>query len=129
MIPIAIHPGSSEERHLLDLFGQLGEQDRVILLTFAQFLAARTTNADTRPTLVAPEPPRDFPRPPEETVVGAIKRLSQSYFMLDRRDMLNETSSLMAAHVLQGCPTEEVIESLERVFQSHYEKYLETWRK
>jgi hypothetical protein len=45
-----------------------------------------------------------MPRPSQESVVAAIKRLSKTYEMLDRGPMLNETSALMSAHVLQGRP-------------------------
>ena len=72
-----------------------------------------------------PLEPERIPRPKEESVVGAIKRLSHSYFMLDRSAMLNDTSSLMGAHVLQGRPASEVIDELEALFARHYVKYRE----
>lgn len=127
---MSTYQGDTEEQRLLHLFGQLNGQDRATLLAFAQFLAARNDSADTAMSApVAPESPCNVPRPPDETVVGAIKRLSQTYYMLDRRNMLSETSSLMAAHVLQGRPTLEVITELEEVFQNHYQKYLEAWSR
>lgn len=44
--------------------------------------------------------------------------------MLDRSKLLNETSALMAQHVMQGRSAVEVIDELEVVFQTHYEKVL-----
>jgi hypothetical protein len=58
-------------------------------------------------------------------VVKAIKRLSESYFMLDKDHMINETSALMAQHIMQGRAAAEVIDELEAVFSRHYQKRLE----
>jgi hypothetical protein len=41
--------------------------------------------------------------------------------MLDPGAMLNETSALMAAHVLQGRDAGAVIDDLERLFLAHYQ--------
>lgn len=113
-------PASPEERRLTRLFRSLGETDRHALLAFAEFLAQ-----EERPGL-APESPREptaLPRPPGETVIGAIRRLSLSYSMLDRGAMLHETSALMSAHVLQGRDAAEVIATLEVLFERHYQDY------
>ena len=69
-----------------------------------------------------------IPRPEAESVVAAIRRLSASYFMLERRDMLNETAALMSAHVLQGRPAPKVVEELEALFEARYQQYRETYR-
>ena len=45
--------------------------------------------------------------------------------MLDRSKMLNETSSLMTQHVLNGRAATEVIDELEIMFKRHYEKLVE----
>jgi hypothetical protein len=42
--------------------------------------------------------------------------------MLDKAKMLNETSALMAQHIMQGRDAEEVIDELEQVFATHYER-------
>ena len=68
------------------------------------------------------EEPVNLPRPENESVVAAIRRLSKSYRMLDKSDMLHETSDLMSSHVLKGRPAEEVIDELEVLFLRHYEK-------
>jgi hypothetical protein len=116
-------PGSArdDERRLVKLYRSLAPEDRHLLLAFGEFLVSRgaTNGAETQGALK----PERIARPQVETVVGAIKRLSRSYFMLDRSAMLNDTSSLMGAHVLQGRPTSQVIDELEILFAQHYEKY------
>jgi hypothetical protein len=41
--------------------------------------------------------------------------------------MLNETSSLMAAHVLNGRPARDVIDDLEALFARHYDAYRDSY--
>jgi len=111
------------ERKLVKLYRSLASEDRATLLLFAEFLASR--RAESIQEEQGPIEPERIPRPQGESVVGAIKRLSRSYFMLDRSTMLNDTSSLMGAHVLQGRPADEVIDELETLFARHYAKYQE----
>ncbi len=108
------------QRRLLALFSSLGAQDRASLLAFAEFLAARAVPA-AEPMDVAE--PRVVPRPERESVIAAIRRLSEGYHMLDKSLMLHETSALMSAHVLQGKPAAEVIDELEQLFVTHFERY------
>ncbi len=128
MIPLQKKSLKPAQRRLLDLFDRLGEQDRATLTAFAEFLAARgdgqLQSAEESAGPVAPEP---IPKPEKESVVGAIKRLSKSYHMLPRQDLLNETSSLMSSHVLQGRPAAEVVEELEVLFLAHYDRYRRQW--
>ena len=42
--------------------------------------------------------------------------------MLDKAELLNETSVLMTQHIMQGRPADEVIDELEHVFLNHYQK-------
>jgi hypothetical protein len=112
---------SKAHRRLLDAFEALGEQDRETLLAFAEFLARRAEPA------VSPKPrplaePKPLPRPAQESVVAAIRRLSDSYFMLDRGVLLHDASSLMSAHVMQGKPAAEVIDELEELFHRAYDR-------
>jgi hypothetical protein len=111
------------ERRLIKLYRSLGGAEQRTLLSFAEFLAARDA-PEEQEAQIALEP-EQIARPREESVVAAIKRLSRSYFMLDRSAMLNETSSLMGAHVLHGRPRREVIDELEVLFTRYYEKYRE----
>jgi hypothetical protein len=114
--------GGSHRRQLLALFERLPDADRETLLAFAEFLAAR--QAAARPAPGPPEAPNPAPRPAGESVVAAIRRLSAGYPMLDRRLLLNTTSSLMAQHVLHGRGAVEVIDELERVFAALYRDFL-----
>jgi hypothetical protein len=97
----------------------MDERDRETLLALAEFLGSR----GSPPESAGPKEPKPEPRPPGESVVGAIKRLSRTYYMLDRSAMLNETSSLMAAHVVNGRPAAEVVGELEAMFERYYSKY------
>jgi hypothetical protein len=114
-----------KERELLRLFGELDTQDQASLLAFAEFLASRSSEEEAdleqEPTPLQPKP---IPRPAKESVVKAIKRLSSSYYMLERDKMLDDTSSLMTAHVIQGRSAHSVIDDLEELFELHYQRYL-----
>ncbi len=112
----------SGERQLMRFFRSLQPGDRSTVLAFAEFMAGRGADVAAQPP-PGPREPEQIPRPATESVVGAIKRLSKSYYMLDRSTMLNETSSLMGAHVLQGRPAGPVIDELEALFARYYEKY------
>lgn len=50
----------------------------------------------------------------------AIKRLTRTYPMLDRRKLMGPTSLLVSQHALQGRPAAAVIDELEMVFARHY---------
>jgi len=117
VIPPQITGGGAQGKELLRLFKGLSEAQQETLLSFARFLA---TQVDDTPQEL-PEP--DFqPRPEGESVVKAMKRLSATYHMLDKSKLLNETSALMAQHVMQGRPAGEVIDELEQVFEMHYRR-------
>jgi hypothetical protein len=113
--------GSESERRLVRSFRALADAERDILLAFAEFLVQRGEAKPERHQ--GPRDPAPMPRPSEESVVAAIKRLSKTYEMLDRGPMLNETSALMSAHVLQGRAANEVIDELEALFARHYREY------
>jgi hypothetical protein len=119
---------SAQERRLLKILRALTAQDQKTLIAFAEFLMAGGSGADApagaADTLPIPVEPQHEPRPPQETVVGAIKRLRRVYPMLDPGDMLHETSTLMAMHVLQGRNAAEVIDELEVLFVSRYRAQL-----
>jgi len=112
----------SGKRRLLEFYSKLSEQDQTTLTAFAEFLASRSPEDATVKQI--PRNPLDIPRPERESVVAAIRRLTETYPMLERQGLLNETSSLMAAHVLQGRAAQDVVDELEQVFRSHYEQFL-----
>jgi hypothetical protein len=109
---------SAGKRKLLDRFGQLDDEQQETLLAFAEFLVTRPALADD----ADPVEPQGIARPAEETVVMAVRRLTQTYPMLDRRILFNEASGYMAEHALAGRPAAEVIDELEAVFARHYER-------
>lgn len=117
MNPVVPKKKESPEKRLLKLFEQLPEAERKTVLDFVEFLAARTPAQPKE--IPRPEP---IPRPESESVVKAMRRLSSTYHMLDKAKMLNETSVLMAQHVMQGRAAAEVIDELEVLFETHYKR-------
>nr|VFK42281.1 MAG: hypothetical protein BECKTC1821E_GA0114239_101810 [Candidatus Kentron sp. TC]VFK49181.1 MAG: hypothetical protein BECKTC1821D_GA0114238_10713 [Candidatus Kentron sp. TC]VFK56159.1 MAG: hypothetical protein BECKTC1821F_GA0114240_100937 [Candidatus Kentron sp. TC] len=111
----------AQTKELLRLFARLPDDEKRTLLAFAEFLAVRLDSETASQDGAIPEPILT-PSPENETVIAAIRRLSKSYPMLDKATMLNETSSLMAEHVLRGRPAPEIIRKLDAAFQRHYEK-------
>ena len=113
-----------EERRLLASYDSLDPSGRETLLAFAEFLVGRrgVTEELADPATLQPKP---IERPDRESVVKAIKRLSETYYMLQREHLLDQTSSLMMSHVLQGRDAVSVIDELEIVFSEHYERYLQ----
>ncbi len=110
---------TAPEKRLLALLQRLPPEQVQRLLEYAEFLLERHGLPEETPQAVA------IPRPQEETVMQAIKRLSTSYPMLERRTLFNETSVLMTQHVLGGRDAVEIIDELERVFRRHYESFVE----
>jgi len=109
----------SKQQRIQRIFKQLPSEQQATLLAFAEFLHARLVEQPEQIPI-----PQIKPRLPDETVVGAIKRLAQSYPMLDKAVMLNETSHLMTEFMVQGRDKMEVIDELEAVFLRHYNKLI-----
>ena len=105
------------EKKLLELFRALPEAERATLLDFAEFLASRAA-----PAAREVSGPLPIPRPDDETVVKAIRRLMETYPMLDRGKLLHETAHYMTQHVIHGRPASEVIGELETLFAGHYRR-------
>ncbi|MDO8706786.1 MAG: hypothetical protein Q7J84_17790 [Sulfuricaulis sp.] len=114
------------EKRLTDIVQRLPAAQAAALLEFAEFLLIRHGTAGVAATssvtAVEIPAPLDISRPTEESVVKAVKRLRATYPMLDVRKLLNQTSDLMTEHVMKGREKTEVIEELEILFRSHYEK-------
>ena len=104
-----------DEQKLLHWFRRLPKDQANVLIEFAQFL---DNKHGIDPAL---QTPQDIPRPQEERVIAAIKRLRSTYPMLDPARLLTETSELMSQHLTQGRDAVEIIDDLEKIFQSHYE--------
>ena len=128
---------ASAEQQLTGLFRQLGAADQATLLAFAAFLASRGAtpavpgvpdapiNMPEPPVKQEPgiiQEPEVIERPAEESVVGALKRLSTTYPMLDKKVMLNATSDLVATTIMRGSDPAGVIDQLEEIFRTHYEQ-------
>lgn len=112
---------ASYKQQLGKLLPQLTEQDQQSLLDYAEFLHQRSASSSP----AEKHQPLEHPRPQDENVVAAIKRLRASYYMLNTDEMLNEVSSLMAQFMLQGREAEAVIDDLEKLFDDYYQKYLQ----
>lgn len=110
------------EKKLLKLFNRLAAPERDMLLSFAEFLMSRGQDT-TQGQQTLPEP-LDIPRPDQESVVAAIKRLSSTYHMLDDARLLNEASILMSQHVMQGREADQVIDDLQALFHRFYQDLL-----
>lgn len=104
------------EKRIVTLLREFPLDTKEQVLAFVEFLQTRIE----RPSV--PTEPLTIPRPTQETVVKAIRRLSATYPMLDRGKILTETSTLMSQHVLGGREAAEVIDDLERLFQEHFER-------
>lgn len=114
---------SPELRELQRLFAGLNAGDRQSVLAFAQFLGQRGEAPGLEPAAAIPREPLDIPRPQGESVVHAIRRLAETYPMLDKDELLHEASNLMSSHVLHGNPADAVVERLEALFADAYERY------
>lgn len=113
------------QTYLTDIFQQLPQAEQLNLIAFAEFLRSRSGSVPRRVPAPPPEPvvipePEQIPRPQQESVVKAVKRLSQTYPMLDKSAMLDDTSTLVMQHVIQGRDAAEVIDELEIVFERYY---------
>jgi hypothetical protein len=116
----------TRKQQLIQLFEGLDQQGRDSLLDYADFLFNKNQqNAPAQDPDIKHQP-LDHPRPAEESVLAAVKRLRASYFMIDTDGMINQTSSLVTQFMLQGRPAPDVIDDLEQLFDEHYQNYLES---
>ncbi|VAW80048.1 hypothetical protein MNBD_GAMMA13-1750 [hydrothermal vent metagenome] len=119
----------AQKETFLKLLDDLSAVDTAAVVSFAEFLSSRGGEFSL-PVFSPPEPPppveipepEDIPRPEEEKVVAAVKRLSKTYFMLDKKAMLTETSDLVTQHIIQRRDVVEVIDELEAVFSRQYQQ-------
>lgn len=110
---------TADERRLLRAFRALPEVQQQGLLDYAEFLVGRASPQAE----VVPLVPLEIPRPVQESVVKAIKRLRQTYPMVDRTKILHEISGLMTQHLVHGKAAAVVIDELETLFRQHYETH------
>jgi len=105
------------EKKLLHLYRDMSDDDQHALLRYAEFLF----EAKEEESVELAEPTQ-IPAKENESVVGALKRLSASYPMLDKAKMLDQTSTLMSDHLLRGKSKEDVIKEFDVLFEQEYKK-------
>ncbi len=138
---------SERDERLLEILRSLPEAEAGSLLDYAEFLHSRapqnqllqalssaaamkgiaTDNAVPVPVAIAARKseniePTNIPRPETETIIGAVKRLSETYHMLSKDKMLHETADLVGQSLMGSRETADVIDELEEVFQRNYEQ-------
>lgn len=106
-------------QHLSHIFSSLPAAEQKTLLDFAEFLQSRSPRVN-----LVPAERVDIPRPEKESVVAAIKRLNQTYPMIERQTLLNETSDLMMQHMMRGRAAVEIIDELEGLFERRFQDFL-----
>ena len=111
---------NKSEAKLIEQFQNLPKEAQKSLSDFCDFLSAQYPVSDKQIP-----PPKDISRPANESVVLAMRRLSDSYFMLNKDTLLHEASSLMSQHILQGREAVEVIDELEALFKKFYDELIE----
>ena len=123
MLPSMPMGGGGKNSRLSALYQSLCSEDQQTLMAFAEFLEQRSgLEEESQPQQL--QLPGNMERPQKESVVAAIRRLSNGYPMLDKETLLHETSDLMSSHVLKGREATEVIDDLEELFSTRYDAYL-----
>ncbi len=105
------------EARLLEAFRSMNPRARHSLVDFASFLAIREPGGVEE---IARDP-IPLPRPENESVIAAIRRLARTYPMLDKDSVFSTAASLMTQQVMGQREHEEIIDELEEVFRSRYE--------
>jgi len=133
---------------LLAVLGRLPPAEARLLVEFAEFLVIRqaqtpvtipvtipvtaedgtgaladslaTTGVPTRESARLTR--KDIPRPAQESVVKAMKRLRETYAGMNHRSLLDAATTLMTQHVMMGRAAGEVIDELERLFREEFER-------
>jgi len=108
-----------DAKALADLFNTLDKERQESLFDYAEFLQSKGGLLKQELT-----EPVDVPRPENESVVGAIKRMKQTYPMVDSMKVFAVASNLMTDHMVKGRDAEEVINEIEALFEDTYKKLL-----
>lgn len=107
-------------KQLIDLYEAMDDERKLSLGDFADFLYAKAG-----PVVKEIPPPEDVPRPEQETVVGAVKRLKIKYHMVESMTVFSAASSLMTDHMVKGRDVAEVIDEMEVLFEEAYKNLLQ----
>ena len=105
---------------LTELYEAMDDERKLSLCDFADFLYAK---AD--PVIKDIPAPDDVPRPEQETVVGAVKRLKVKYHMIESMSVFSAASTLMTDHMVKGRDVVEVIDEMEILFEEAYAKLID----
>ena len=105
---------------LTELYEAMDDERKLSLCDFADFLYAK---AD--PVIKDIPAPDDVPRPEQETVVGAVKRLKVKYHMIESMLVFSAASTLMTDHMVKGRDVVEVIDEMEILFEEAYAKLID----
>jgi len=129
MFPSMPVQGNKQERLLLKAFKSLDSVNKESLIAYAEFLQSRASIEATEKddavveSLITKEL-LDITRPEGESVIKAIKRLSATYPMVDKENILHPISDLMTSHMIQGKKANDVIDELEVVFKNEYKSLI-----
>lgn len=127
MLP-AMPIASRDANRLVKILKKLSSEDQQALLAFAEFLQQRSGAAEQVKAIdTLPQQPVSIDRPDGESVVAAIRRLRNSYPMINPDHLLHETSDLMQSHMIKGRTAFEVIDDLETLFAAKYDDYLKSF--
>ena len=121
MFPAMPPQANKQERKLIKLFKSLDTSNQEAFIAFGEFLQSRASSvisANSEDTVV--DEPVDIPRPEDESVIKAIKRLSATYPMVDKENILHPISDLMTSHMISGRAAPDVIDDLQEVFFNEY---------
>ena len=114
-----------------EIYQALAPQDQHSLLAFAQFLLVREGRlseglgefvGSSPVTPVEIPTPLDIPRPESEPVIAAVRRLRETYPMLDRQKLFNDTADVVSMGMMGLRPPIESIDRLEEIFLLSYQK-------
>ena len=123
------------------LLRQLTAEQRRTVIDFARFLveenkrrgavpagvdstaSAPPGDSDTGPPGPVAREPLEIPRPAEEKPVHALKRLKATYPMLTGESLFSEAANLMMRHHMMGHDGGEVIDDMEKLFATAYDKW------
>lgn len=125
---------NEQEQKLLDYFRRLSAPDSHALLRYAEFMASPAASSTVTTTVEIEtavletgteiQKPQLIERPQNERVVDALKRLSSSYPMLEKKKLLDKSADFVAQHVMFGKPAKDVIDEIETMFATAYQDYL-----
>jgi hypothetical protein len=101
---------------LLAIFETLNEGKQTSLIDYAEFLQSKGDLVS-----VEVQAPLGIERPSDESVVGAIKRLKQTYPMIESMSVFSAASSLMTEHMINGRDVIEVVDEMQVIFEEAYQ--------